>query len=193
MTRSISGRNAKREPNIIRGSDSSMTAQAYTEMMSPVTPSLVPNEAPMPVKRPTGMNSEVLNMNAETVMPIRGNHSRNVSLLSTNLVMKQSASFPFPFARIWDCSPMTSHQACGRTPSDNPHEPPTTCTPGQRESETRHIMGQAARAGQTPVRRRSPPIVSASLIYRFEGIPKPIMQPVNTTPHPLGGSRNDLR
>ena len=54
-------------------------------------------------------------------------------------------------------------------------------------------MGKAARAGQTPVRRRSPPIVSASLIYRFEGIPKPIMQPVNTTPHPLGGSRNDLR
>ena len=58
---------------------------------------------------------------------------------------------------------------------------------------TRRRMGQAARAGQTPVRRRSSPIVSASLIYRFEGIPKPIMQPVNTTPHPQGGSRNDLR
>ena len=164
------------------------------------------------------MNSEVLNMNAETVMPMRGNHSRSVSLLSTNLVMNQSASFPFPFARIWDCSPMTSREACGRTPSDNPHEPPTACAParrnadcatlqasilrraqatrrtsGQHESRSRRITRKAARAGQTPVRRRSPPIVSASLIYRFEGIPKPIMQPVNTTPHPQGGSRNDLR
>ncbi len=82
----------------MRGSESNMTAQAYTEMINPVTPSLVPNEAPMPVKRPTGMNSEVLKMNAETVMPIRGNHSRSVSLLSTNLVMKPSSSFPFPFS-----------------------------------------------------------------------------------------------
>ena len=148
MTRSISGRNAKREPNIIRGSDSSMTAQAYTETISPVTPSLVPNEAPMPVRRPTGMNSEVLNMNAETVMPMRGNHSRSVSLLSTNLVMNQSASFPFPFARIWDCSPMTSREACGRTPSDNPHEPPTACAPARRNADCATLQASILRRAQ---------------------------------------------
>ena len=80
----MSGRNAKREPKIISGSDSIITAQAYIEMMSPVSPSVVENVAPISVSSPTGMNSEVLNTNAEMVMPISGSHSDSESFLSTN-------------------------------------------------------------------------------------------------------------
>ena len=67
-----------RDASIISGTDRTMTAHAYTDTMRPVVPSSVPKVAPMSVSKPTGMNSDVLKMKAETVIPSRGKSSRGV-------------------------------------------------------------------------------------------------------------------
>ena len=59
----------------IRGSDNSMTAQEYTVISMPACASLMEKEAEILVSNPIGINSEVLKINADTVIPSKGNHS----------------------------------------------------------------------------------------------------------------------
>lgn len=60
-----------REATIIRGSENIATNHAYTEIIIPVLASEIAKSAAMSVSRLTGMNSEVLNTNAENVRPSR--------------------------------------------------------------------------------------------------------------------------
>ena len=68
-TRSISGR------------DSSMTIHEYTVISIPALDSDMLNDFAMSVNKPIGINSDVLNMNAETVIPTSGSISFLVNLL----------------------------------------------------------------------------------------------------------------
>ena len=61
--------NSTRDTSIISGSDSSMTAHAYTEMSNPARASVTPKSRAMSLNKPMGMNSEVLNMNAAHANP----------------------------------------------------------------------------------------------------------------------------
>ena len=65
-----------RDAAIISGSDRTITAQAYTLIMMPACASVRENVAAISVSRPIGINSDVLNTNAENVMPKSGSHCR---------------------------------------------------------------------------------------------------------------------
>lgn len=68
-TRSMSGR------------DNSMTIHEYTVISIPAFDSDMLNDFAMSVSKPIGINSDVLNMNAETVIPTSGSISFLVNLL----------------------------------------------------------------------------------------------------------------
>ena len=70
------------ETRIISGNDMSMTTNAYTDIIIPARASVVEKSAAMSLNSPIGMNSEVLNINAAQVNPIRGNQFFNVILFS---------------------------------------------------------------------------------------------------------------
>ena len=48
------------------------------EISRPARASLMPKSIAMSVRRPIGMNSEVLKIKAESVIPMSGSHSRKV-------------------------------------------------------------------------------------------------------------------
>ena len=92
ITQSSTRLSAKREANIMSGSDSSMTLQAYTVMTAPITDSLTPRSEAMSVSKATGMNSEVLKIKADKVMPSNGSHCRNP--IFSSLAFCASSSIP---------------------------------------------------------------------------------------------------
>ena len=56
------------------GSEKSITPHAYTEIMIPVWASVSEKVWPMSLRRPMGMNSEVLKIKAETASPASASH-----------------------------------------------------------------------------------------------------------------------
>ena len=109
------------------GSDSSMTLQAYTVMTAPITDSLTPRSEAMSVSSATGMNSEVLKMKADSVMPSNGSHCRNP--IFSSLAFCASSLIPPSFlpeshsqiaaAILGVLSPMNHEQ---HVKSETPHE-----------------------------------------------------------------------
>lgn len=65
-----------RDATIIRGSERSITIQAYTEMSMPACDSVTEKLEAISVKSATGINSEVQKINVEIVIPAKGNASR---------------------------------------------------------------------------------------------------------------------
>ena len=75
--------NSMRDAAIMSGRESSITAHAYTVIMTPAAASVMPKPEAISVKRPMGMNSEVLSMNAESVRPASAIHCRDVTSASS--------------------------------------------------------------------------------------------------------------
>ncbi len=57
------------------GSERSVTVHEYPVIRIPAFASVTPRLFAMSVRRPTGMNSDVLTRKADTVSPISGSHS----------------------------------------------------------------------------------------------------------------------
>ena len=99
----------------ISGSEAIATTQAYTVIIIPVCASPIPKSAPMSLRRPIGMNSEVLNMNAASIRPARGIHcfikspfvqgcSHHFIFLSTPVVSGMARARAHMSAADWDIS-----------------------------------------------------------------------------------------
>ena len=65
----------------ISGSDNKVTVHEYTVIIIPACASVMWKLAAISLKSPIGINSEVLNINAESVIPRSGSHSLNVIFL----------------------------------------------------------------------------------------------------------------
>ena len=74
MSPSSSRRKSKRDAKTMSGSEKSITPHAYTEIMIPVWASVSEKVWPMSLRRPMGMNSEVLKIKAETASPASASH-----------------------------------------------------------------------------------------------------------------------
>lgn len=87
-----------RDAAIMSGRESSITAHAYTVIMTPAAASVMPKPEAISVKRPMGMNSEVLSMNAESVRPASAIHCRDVTSASSPVRPVSFAPIPPPRA-----------------------------------------------------------------------------------------------
>lgn len=67
------GRNEYLEIDIMSGNDRIMTDHEYTVIMMPAVDSEIENALAIEVNKPIGMNSDVLNINAASAIPINGN------------------------------------------------------------------------------------------------------------------------
>jgi len=90
-----------REATIIRGSENIATNHAYTEIIIPVLVSEIAKSAAMSVSRLTGMNSEVLNTNAENVRPSRDIQPLAVILSLLSIIENPVRNLPRIYKLGW--------------------------------------------------------------------------------------------
>ena len=83
------------------GKDNKVTTQEYTEINKPACDSVIPKFAAMSESSPMGINSDVLKIKADTVIPINGSHAFK-GIFCLVICMKPSSlmiilAFPFQY------------------------------------------------------------------------------------------------
>ena len=148
------------------GSDVAITTQAYTVMIMPALASLTPKSPAMPVKRPMGMNSEVLKMNAAHVRPRSDSHSRAAmpsfaappAAVRAAMPPRPSSPTPRPVTAR-DCRRATRARARrGRPRPKRTQEAPGAAKPGSRAQAR---AGASRRKKAAPRLRMGPPVVTS--------------------------------
>ena len=83
------------DAHTINGNDNNITVQEYAVINMPASASEIEKLSAMLDKSPIGINSDVLNINAATVMPIKGSHSFFPNIFIVYLTYAEIVYTPF--------------------------------------------------------------------------------------------------